>query len=204
MIRSSLLDAARRAYISISRGTLIKTDDKKKWPELTVRGEYGEKIDGVELVQPYGFSYHPHPPKDDKATETAEMLLIFPDGSRSHPIAIGVGDRRHRHQVEKEGETLVYDDQGQQIYVARDRIIIHSSKEVHVQRGKAHVLLSDSKTKMQFDDMSVTCKGGKVFLGKEDVLHKVMTEDGPSEKVFCVINESDSAMTEATAAKKVS
>jgi len=202
-LRSRLNEAARRAYIGISRGTLVKADDGKKWQALTIRGEFGERYTDVEHAQPYGVAFRPHPPADEKTHEAAEVILVFPDGSRSHPIVLVTGDRRHRIQLGADGEVALYDDQGQQVYLGRDRVVIHSTKEIHAQREDAHVLLSADKAKMQKGDMSVTCKNGKVFLGKEDVTHAVITADGQSNKVFAAIDESDSAMEAASVGQKV-
>jgi phage gp45-like len=196
-MRSAARDAARRAFISISRGTIVKADDTKRWQEVEVRGELGERYKNVEHVHPYGFSATPKPPADDKTHEAAEAIIVFPDGSRSHPIVLAVGDRRYRLQLKGDGEVALHDDQGQQVYLARDRVVIHSSNEIHAQRGDAHVLLSGDKAKMQKGDMSVTCKGGKVYLGSESATAKVMTSAGESQRVLCVVDEADGAMTAA-------
>lgn len=198
-LRSNLADAARRAFVGISRGTLVKADDSKKWQELTLRSELGRKFSNVEAVHPYGFTAVGKPPQGgEQANEAAETILIFPDGDMSHPIVLVYGDRRFRLKNLNEGEVAIFDDQGQQVYIARDRVVVHSTKEVHAQSGKAHALLTSDKAKVQFDNMSVTCKTDKVLLGSETgATHAVSTVDGPSSKVFAVIDEVEDAMTAA-------
>jgi phage gp45-like len=198
-LRANLASAARRAFVGVARATLAKADDSKKWQEVTLKGEGGRTFSNVEMPHPYGMTSVPKPPSDDQHNEAAEAIVLYLDGDMSHPIALVIGDRRYRLKNLKSGEFAIHDDQGQQVYLSRDRVVVHSSKEVHAQvAGKAHALLTADKAKLQFDTMSVTCKAGKVLLGSETgATHAVMTEDGPSTKVFAVISESDGTMADA-------
>jgi phage gp45-like len=197
-IRSYVADAARRAFVGIARGTLQKADDSKKWQEVTVKMAGGRVFSNVEMAHPYGMTSVPKPPDDAKHDKAAEAIVLYLDGNMSHPVVIAIGDRRYRLKNLKEGEVAFHDDQGQQVYFSRDRLVVHSPKEIHAQSGKAHALLAADKTRIQYDNMSVTCKTDKVLLGSETrATHAVSTVDGPSTKVFAVINETEDAMPAA-------
>jgi phage gp45-like len=197
-MKSTLPDAARRAFVAVQRGTLEKADDSKLWQEVTVKVEGNRKFSNVEMAHPFGFTSVPKPPDDVEHRKAAEAVVIYLDGDMSHPIVLAIGDRRFRLKNLNEGEVAIHDDQGQQVYFARDRLVVHSTKEIHAQSDKAHALLAADKAKVQFDTMSVTCKADKVLLGSETgAAHAVVTVDGPSEKVFAVISETDTAMSAA-------
>jgi phage gp45-like len=198
-LRQTLAEAAQRAFNGIARGTLVKADDAHKWQEVRVRTEFGDDWSNVEVAHPYGVTSVAKPPADSKTSDAAECVIVFPDGDRSHPIVIVMGDRRYRLQNLQEGEFAIHDDQGQQVYISRDRIVVNSSKEIHVQSGDAHGLFTSDKTKLQYDNMSVTLKTDKVLLGAEQkATHAVMTADGASSKVFAVLAEVEDTMGAAT------
>jgi len=221
MRRGSARDTSDRLYLAASRHTLDDTDDSPLMQSLTLRGLHGEaQGPTIEHAHPYGFTARPKKPTDDGGGTTgsgggttgaapgggkkrrAEAFVMHVGGNRSHGVAVVVADRRFRPNNLQEGEVVHHDDQGQQVYIARDRIVVNTDKEVHVQRGDAHALFTNGKTKLQYGDMSVTMKGGKVYLGSESASHKVLTVDGPSEKVFAVISESDRKMAAAPIAKR--
>lgn len=102
-------DTSRRAYIGVSRGTLVKADDKTKMQELTVRSRFGEQMTNVEHWGHYGLSYVPLPPKDG---QEAEVLFSYLGGSPDHPVAIAVADRRHRPKNMKPGDIAHHDHRG--------------------------------------------------------------------------------------------
>lgn len=114
-------DGARRAYTGLFRGTFVSADDSKKMQTITIRGRFGEEIPDVEHWQPYGMHSVPLPPKDGRQ---AEALVANIGGSADHPVVLGVADRRHRPKDAQPGETVLYDDQGQQIKIGRDGIAL--------------------------------------------------------------------------------
>lgn len=54
------------------------------------------------------------------------------DGDREHSIAICVADRRYRLTGLTSGEVALYDDQGQEVVLAREGIRIHTDKTLAV------------------------------------------------------------------------
>jgi phage gp45-like len=127
-LRSNTLDAARRAFLGLVRGVFKGADDGKMLQEHSFDGMAGEKFSEVEsFAHTYGVSFVPLPP-DDK-----EVLVGFINGNRSHPVVLGVIDRRHRPQNWKPGEVGLHDDQAQKIHVGRGGITISGGDDNLVQ-----------------------------------------------------------------------
>lgn len=60
----------------------------------------GETKDGVQHFEPAGFTSHP--------MAGAEGLVVFPDGVRTHGVAVVVTDRRHRPTDLQPGEAALF------------------------------------------------------------------------------------------------
>lgn len=120
-LRSDADDAARRAYLGVSRGTLVQAGDQTKLQEVSVRARFGRMLTNVEHWHPYGFTSVPLPPTDQQQNQ-AEVLLTYLGGSPDHPVVISVADRRHRPKNLKPGESSHHDDQGQHTHLTRDGI----------------------------------------------------------------------------------
>jgi phage gp45-like len=129
-MRSTLVDAARRAYNTLTRATLKTTYDDKLMQLVDLDLWHGEAKKGVERFQQYGFTAVPHPPKDDKDTNVAEALIGYMNGNPGHAVIMAIDDRRHRLKNMKPGEVALYDDQGQILRVTRDGIVLASHKAV--------------------------------------------------------------------------
>lgn len=118
-LRSDADDAARRAYLGVSRATVVQANDAPKMQEVTIRGRFGEEFTNVESWGHYGISYVPLPP--DKSGE-AEVLIAYLGGSPDHPVAIGNADRRHRPKDMKPGDLAFHDHRGQLTTFTKDGI----------------------------------------------------------------------------------
>jgi len=73
-----------------------------------------ETLDNIARVEPYGFSYRPHP--------GCETYLLFPAGDRSYGVALIIGDRRYQMDL-VEGEVALHDDEGNHVHLKRGGII---------------------------------------------------------------------------------
>lgn len=145
LTRRSGGDAARRTAISLMRATVEKTDDKTKLQEVDLAMFKGEKKVKVERAQQYGYTSRPLPPKDK---EKAEAFVIFPTGTRSHGVIVGLDDRRHRPRDMQEGEVALYDDQGQKVFLQRGGILVTGGDKklpVTVVVGNAKITVADGK-----------------------------------------------------------
>lgn len=180
-LRSSVMDAARRIYTGLSRGTFVSADDTKKMQEHTIRDRFGEIQQGVEYWQPHGFSHVPLKPDKD---EQAEVLVAYLGGSPDHPVVIATADRRHRPKNLKEGDVAVFDHRKQTMTYHKDGITKSSPLTVTTNvvddegkvlssivqhKGSQKVTISSKDGAIfEIDGPNITKKpgkGGKIFLG---------------------------------------
>ena len=99
-----------------ARGVVQLVSAAGKLQKLQVGVLKDEDIDDAEHFEPYGFTSVP--------LGGAEAALIFPNGDRSHPIAIAVTDRRYRPGGGQPGEVTVYNFTGAKITFTKDGNII--------------------------------------------------------------------------------
>ncbi|WP_349618133.1 phage baseplate assembly protein V [Azotobacter salinestris] len=104
-----------RVMMAFARGVLRAVSDSTARQTLQVELLRGELRDGVERMQNYGFTAHPHP--------GADAAIAFVAGNREQGIALVVDDRRYRLKLEP-GEVAMYDDLGNKIQLLRDRVQI--------------------------------------------------------------------------------
>lgn len=115
-VRRFMAPIVRRVMLTVSRGTLGGVDDAGGLQRNQVTMLAGEVRDGVERVQPFGFSSVPLP--------GADCLIICVGGNRDHPVVVNVDDRRYRPAGLQAGEVCVYSPQsGHRITLKADRTI---------------------------------------------------------------------------------
>jgi phage baseplate assembly protein V len=203
MKHSTSRDSANRHGNSLTRTTYEDSDDTKLIQEVHVRLFHSEQQDTIEHMHPYGFSTKPKKPTGSGALrQAAESILAFLGGNRSHGIAMMVADRRYRPNNLTEGEVVLHEDQGNQVYLSRNVLVINGVKEIHIQVGDSHFQLTTTKAKMQNGTSSVTVKNNKTFLGKEDVMNAVVTANGQSSNVFSSLLDKDIPLAAAATAKQ--
>lgn len=106
-LRRLLRPLANRIHNTVARAVVQLVDDGRKLQSLQVGALADEDIDGAEHHQPYGFSSVPLP--------GAEAVVVFPNGDRSHPLAVAVSDRRHRPTGGEPGEVTMYSHTGAKV-----------------------------------------------------------------------------------------
>jgi phage gp45-like len=106
----------RRIKLLATRAVVRLVDPGAFLQLLQVEALAGELLDGVEHLEPYGYTSHPHP--------GAEALLLSLGGRRAHAVVVSVADRRYRLKGLVAGEVALYDDQGNQIVFRRDQLEI--------------------------------------------------------------------------------
>jgi phage baseplate assembly protein V len=72
----------------------------------------GETVDDGEHFEPYGFTSRPQ--------AGAEAVVLFPNGDRSQPLVVAVGDRRYRIKGLADGEAAIYNDTGAKVVLLAD------------------------------------------------------------------------------------
>lgn len=185
-MRSNTLDAARRAYLGLVRGTVHQTDDSHLWQTIDARLLHGELLTGIEHVQHYGYSYVPLPPDPD-GKKAAELVVGFLNGNRSHPIVLGVNDRRYRPKNWKPGEAGLWHYKGATAKHTDTGWVYDagSGKQPHTTTvGNATVTVADGKITLQVNNTKVIVKDGKILLGGDDASIPVMLQSGPSNLIF--------------------
>ncbi len=102
-MRHILIDLGNRLRAVIARGILNLVDDGDGVQIVQASVLAGEVRSGLEHLQPYGFKSVP--------LAGAEVLLVFPNGSRDHGYAVVVADRRHRPTGWTAGEVGMFTDE---------------------------------------------------------------------------------------------
>lgn len=115
----------------IARCTVALANAGRKLQTLQIRMLAGELKDGMEHLEPYGYTSCPKP--------GAEGVAVFPGGDRSHGVVVVISDRRFRLQGLKPGEVALYTDEGDKIHFERGHKLtiktgtlnVEASEEVH-------------------------------------------------------------------------
>jgi len=118
LIEKMLAPLKRRVALLVTRGVVKMIKDTGGLQTLQITALADETLDGVERIQQYGITSHPHPESD--------CLILNVGASRSHPIVIAVDDRRYRLKL-SQGEVALYDDLGQAVKLTRSGIVIESA-----------------------------------------------------------------------------
>lgn len=138
----------RRVMLTVGRATLGPVDDAGGLQRSQVTMLAGETRDGVERVQPFGFSSVPFP--------GADCLVVCVGGNRDHPVIIGVDDRRHRPTDQAPGSVVIYSHQtGHRITLKADRTI-----EI-----EGDILTLKADTKIRLESPVVELTGGITTAG---------------------------------------
>lgn len=90
----------RRIQLMVSRGTVTRVDDGTKTQRVQLTALAGETLENVEHLQPFGLSSVPFP--------GAEGIVVCVGGSRDHPLALVVDDKRTRPTGEDSGTVRIY------------------------------------------------------------------------------------------------
>lgn len=98
----------------LARVAVIGIESAGRAQLLQVGLQADEVKDGIEHLEPYGFTARPH--------AGAEGLAVFLDGDRSHGLVIAVADRRYRLRGLEAGEVALYTDEGDTLVLRRGRI----------------------------------------------------------------------------------
>jgi phage gp45-like len=114
-----LAPLARRVLLAIGVGRVRRVDDGGDLQRLQVSLLAAEDRDGVERYQPYGLSSHP--------MVGADAVVVSVAGSRDHPVAIAVDDRRHRPRGLQPGEVCLY------THVAGQRVTLLADGTIRIE-----------------------------------------------------------------------
>lgn len=113
-MREQLRDLGNRVMMAFGRGVLKGVNDAGGRQTLQAELLKGELRDGIEYMQHYGFTSHPH--------AGADIAVAFVSGNREQGIAVAVGDRRYRLTALETGEVALYDDLGNRVMLLREMV----------------------------------------------------------------------------------
>lgn len=133
----------------LTRGVVALANSASKLQTLQMRLTAGELKDGMEHLEPYGFTSCPH--------AGAEALAGFMGGDRSHGVVIVVSDRRYRIQELEPGEVAIYTDEGDKVHFKRGRVIA-------VETGTLNITATDS---VNFNTPKITQTGQIISQGDQ-------------------------------------
>ena len=190
-MRSNTLDAARRSYGALVRGTVHASDDKPMMQTVDARLMHGELLTGIERFQPpYGLYSVPIPP-DPPRPNAAEVIVGFLGGNRAHPIVLAVDDRRYRPKDWKPGNSGLYHYKGATARFTDDGWVQDAGPDKKPKTftvGNATLIIADGKVTVQVggaNGPALVVKTDAVYAGgdpdKGGSFARVMTEQGPSD-----------------------
>lgn len=146
-IQHALQTLGNRLRLLFSRAAVSRIYEGAtgKMQRLQLRILAGETADKVERAEPYGLSAHPLP--------GAEAFVVANGGSRSHLVALLVGDPRHHRPVDlAPGEVVVYSSAGNYAHLRADgTILVHSPAEIRVEADTNITLAATDTLRLEGD-----------------------------------------------------
>jgi len=125
----------RRIMLMIGRAIIHAATDQKGRMVLKLTALQAETLDGVELMQDYGFASRP--------LAGAEAVIASVMGERAGSVCVATEDKRYRPQDLKAGESILFDDQGQMVAIRRGYIEVISGQKVKVTAPSVEVIATD-------------------------------------------------------------
>lgn len=130
VVRKLTATLHRRVMLMVGRAVLRATREDGGLLLAQLTALDGEVLDGVPVIQEYGFASRPQ--------AGAQGVIACAAGNRRGAIVIATGDRRYRLSLAS-GEVAIHDDQGQKVHLTRAGIEIESALPVTV-KGSAITL----------------------------------------------------------------
>jgi hypothetical protein len=124
-MRFSTRTVGDRMNNALKRVTIESNNDDPLFREHEVSLYTQEKQKEIEHFEPYGLTSRVKKPTGTgNNKKKAEAVMAFTGGNRSHGALLVVGDRRYRIKGLAEGEVALFDDQGHQVHITRDGIVV--------------------------------------------------------------------------------
>lgn len=111
----------RRVQLMIGRAVIRLAREEGGFLVVQATGLSGEVLDGVPVIQEYGFASRPQ--------AGAQAVIACPGGNRRAAIVIATGDKRYRIPLAA-GEASIHDDLGQKVHLARAGIVVESPLKI--------------------------------------------------------------------------
>lgn len=114
----------QRVMMAIARGVVRAINDAGKRQTVQVELLKDELRDGVERMQNYGLTSHPHPGGD--------AAVVFVSGNRDQGIVLAYENRQFRVVGLQQGEVCLYDDLGNRVSLLRDMVKVEAMQHAEV------------------------------------------------------------------------
>ena len=165
--------------VGLFRGELVETNDKGPLQTAKALGLAGEELDGVHVVRQHGLASH--------APKGSHGVGLSLSGERTLTVFLGMEHQDKRPQELKEGNTTLYDAGSNAIRMLGDDGIWHDAGDrPQKTTGKTITVEATDTILLKVGGTTVKVRDGRVDLGGDDGT-AVMTQAGPSSKVFAVI-----------------
>ena len=158
----------RRIGLLLSRGLGWMSDSSTPLQTLQIELLKGEVLDGIEHLEPYGFTARPlagyHP------------LAASLGGNRDHTVVLVTTDRRYRKKDLATGEVALYTDEGDYILLKRGRIVeVVAGAKMKVTAPDVEVIAS---TKVMLTTPLVECSTDLKVNGTATVIGAIIGQGG--------------------------
>lgn len=107
-----------RVMMAIARGVVKGISDGGRRQTVQVELLKDELRDGVERMQNYGLTSHPHPGGD--------AAVVFVAGNREQGIVLAFENRQYRVVGLQQGEVCLYDDLGNRVSLLREMVKVEA------------------------------------------------------------------------------
>lgn len=123
--RRAIAPLKRNVQLMLSRGIVARVDDSSGIKRFQGKILAGETLEDIEVFQEFGFSSRP--------PRGSEFVLASIGGNREHAIAIATMNRNLRIKNLKDGETVIFDKDGNYVYLKENgNIEVKASTKVLV------------------------------------------------------------------------
>lgn len=127
LIRHALTPLRHRLASLVTRGHVcaVQSDTLQT---VQVKTQSDELYDGIEHMEPYGFTAHPLP------GPLTDACAVFLNGDRSHGVVLAISDRQYRPRDLKPGEACLF---------THEDTASQGRFRVHLRNGRVLTLLGD-------------------------------------------------------------
>lgn len=162
--RRILLMLARGVVQSVSAGGLQK---------IQMTGLADEVLDGLEHLEPYGFT--------SKPKAGAEALALFMGGNRDHGVVVMIADRRTRPQGLAAGDVALWTGSGGQVKLedaTKDLIAVIGKLKITNSSSKELITVLERLANAIVNARVVTALGPQPLLNAADPFSTIKTDIG--------------------------
>lgn len=140
-IQKMLSPTANRSKLGTARGSINTVRDSGGIQTAQITLLEDETRDRIERLQEYGFSSNP-PAGSDAA-------VIFIGGNRDHGLIVAAESREHRKKNLESGEVCLYDKNGSEIYLKKNKeILVKSDSKVKIETTTGSIESSPASAKI--------------------------------------------------------